>query len=190
MKPTTTHRPATRFRVMNGDTEEMLYNVLPVTNRVCIQLTPNGKPEYEEIWGEFDPYQQSTGRLDKFGIEVWEGSLMISPVTVNQDYHGDWVVHEVILFNGQWLLSHVASEKGNMPRGYLRGDMLDFYECDNKLMAFASDYHPETDLVIIGDNQTNFMLAQEPDWTEINDLHQAAIAAAEKEINHEYEEKK
>lgn len=179
MSESPTDRPATRFRVINGDTEQMLTNVLPVNNRVCIQLTPDGKDEYEEIWGEFDPYHQFTDRLDKYNVEIWEGSLIINPVTGNKDYHGEWALHEVLLKNGVWILSHVSSEKGSLDRGYTARQLLYDFDTDEKLLMFANDYHPPTELVVIGDNETNFELAQEPDWGVIHDLHQSAIARGE-----------
>ena len=67
-----------RFRCFDGQIEYMVYNVLPVTDRVYYVIVDEDKCQLEERWGEPE-YEQSTGRSDANGVEVFDGDIIEAP---------------------------------------------------------------------------------------------------------------
>lgn len=52
------------------DSEEMIYNIMPVSDRVAIKL-----PNQEEIWAEFD-YMRCINKKDTIGKDIYEGDIV------------------------------------------------------------------------------------------------------------------
>lgn len=98
---------------------------------------------------------QSTGLLDKNGKEIFEGDILKCKVTVNTDYHGEFCYNEVKNIKGQWVVSHLWSDKGKLPRGYSAGFLLEsYFEYDSKLFFF-NENDPETECEIVGNIFSN-----------------------------------
>lgn len=94
---------------------------------------------------------QFTGLFDRHGDPIFSGDILQRPSSINGDYHGSWIRDEVIYKPGQWFVSHVASEKGKLPRGYTAGPLLDsYFDYDGKLFAFSEDYKPRCTGEIVG----------------------------------------
>ena len=99
---------------------------------------------------------QFTGLKDRDGKDIYEGDLVRCPVDINTDYHGEWCINEVICQHGQWIVSHISSEKGKLPRGYTRGFLLDsWFDFDSKLFLWGEDYVPRSDIEVIGNIYEN-----------------------------------
>lgn len=97
-----------------------------------------------------------TGLLDKNDTKIFEGDILQRPTSVNSEYHGEWVRDQVIYKPGVFFVSHISSEKGNLPRGYTAGELLDsYFEYDGKLFAFADDYEPRCIGEVVGNIYEN-----------------------------------
>lgn len=108
------------------------------------------------------PVMLPTGLPDKHGEELWQGDIVKMPVTVNQEFHGDYALYEIIRVHGQWIISYLRSEKGALlPRGYLRAFLLTEYDYDTKLFLWSEDYKPRTELERVGDIYRNPELTEE-----------------------------
>jgi hypothetical protein len=58
--------------------------------------------------------------------------------------------------HGQFIASHLKSEKGKLPRGYTRGFLLEFgFEYTPKLFMWNEDYQPHAEIEIIGNIYEN-----------------------------------
>lgn len=102
------------------------------------------------------PLMQYTGLKDKNGVEIYEGDILQRPSTINKEFHGDWIRDQVTYKPGVFFVSHIASEKGRLPRGYTAGELLNsYFDYDGKLFAFATDYMPECEGEVIGNIYEN-----------------------------------
>jgi uncharacterized phage protein (TIGR01671 family) len=103
----------------------------------------------------YEVFPETVGQLfdlpDRNGQELYEGDLIKCPIDINNEYHGDWCINEIMVIKGQWIASYISSEKGKLPRGYTRSFLLDaYFEYDVKLFCWGKDYTPNTDIEKIG----------------------------------------
>ncbi|MGX1266635.1 putative phage protein (TIGR01671 family) [Rossellomorea marisflavi] len=109
--------------------------------------------------------QESTMLQDKMNKEIFEGDIVKIPCEDYADFHGSFTLHEVIQVNGQWVTSYLASEAGRkLPRGYVRGFLLDNFEYDPKLFFWSEDYKPRTEIEVVGNaHQDKHLYSDKPD---------------------------
>jgi uncharacterized phage protein (TIGR01671 family) len=141
-----------KFRAYNTLSEEMYESDDGLLEKPIAELTT----KTELIWMQF------TGLLDKKGKEIWEGDIIKKPITANKEYHGDFCYEEIIKSHGQFITSHISSEKGRLPRGYLRGFLLDCFDYSMKLFLWDDKYKPSTEIEIIGNIHENPELLTNP----------------------------
>jgi uncharacterized phage protein (TIGR01671 family) len=109
-------------------------------------------------------YQQWTGLKDKNDKEIFEGDVLKVPVDINQEVHGNYSIHEVIIKKGIIITSYLKSEKGQiLPKGYTAGFLLDSYNFDNKTFLFNDNPSMDTNVEIIGNIYENPELLEDSD---------------------------
>jgi uncharacterized phage protein (TIGR01671 family) len=144
-----------KFRGKRVDNGEWIYGFITIYSKEYFILYVND--EGVGTLHKVDPETvgQFVGKKDKNGIDLWEGDLIKEPVRINQDYHGEYSIKEILYKHGEWIASHISSEKGKLPRGYMAGFLIDSFEYDAKLFFFSKDYVLRTDIEKIGNLHDN-----------------------------------
>jgi uncharacterized phage protein (TIGR01671 family) len=134
--------------------ERNLKEIIPVHNIDFEKRMIN----IESAWRFFDEIElmQYTGLKDKNGKEIYEGDILKVPVDINQEIHGNYSLHDVLIKKGVIITNYVKSEKGQiLPKGYTAGFLLDSYGFDNKSFLFNDEPLMGTEIEVIGNIYDN-----------------------------------